>query len=332
VLRFFWLLLRVFFSGKPAGNHFSVLCKADRAECSALQAAMHDSLRFFLLPLRVFSLRKTRRKTFFRTTEGRCAALGPSQPCDAMHGAPRFFLVPLRVFLLEKPAGKHFSVLRKAGAQRSALHSHAMPCMVRCGFFWCPCGFFYWKNPQENIFPYYGRQVRSARPFTAMRCHAWFAAVFFGAPAGFFIGKPAGKHFSVLRKAGAQRSALHSHAMPCMVRCGFFWCPCGFFFSEKPAGNHFFVLRKAGAQRSALHSHAMRLVWWCVFFLTEKPAQKTKKTSEYPRRQFEQCLVLQKRNGNSNPQPWVDWLIPSCVCYYTQRVFLKPFFKIRLGL
>jgi hypothetical protein len=65
------------------------------------------------------------------------------------------------------------------------------------------------KNPQETIFPYYGRQMRSAWPFMLPCMACMERCGFFGCPCGFPPSeKPAGKHFSILRKAGAQCSAF----------------------------------------------------------------------------------------------------------------------------
>jgi hypothetical protein len=120
-----------------------------------------------------------------------------------MHETLRFFWQPLRVF---KPAANHFSVLRKAHAQCSALQAamHGMHETLR--FFGSRCGFL---NPQQTIFPYYGRHMRSAWPFMLPCMACMERCGFFGCPCGFPPSeKPAGKHFSILRKAGAQCSAF----------------------------------------------------------------------------------------------------------------------------
>jgi hypothetical protein len=127
-------------------------------------------------------------------------------------------------------------------------------------FFGSPCGFL---NPQQTIFPYYGRHMRSAWPFKQPCMACMKRCGFFGSRCGFL--NPQQTIFPYYGRHMRSAWPFMLPCMACMERCGFFGCPCGFPPSEKPAGKHFSILRKAGAQCSAFTAmrcdslHAARL-------------------------------------------------------------------------
>ena len=116
----------------------------------------------FWQPLRVFKP-AANHFSVLRKAHAQCLALHAAM--HGMHGTLRFFWLPLRVPPLGKTRRKPFfrtTVGRCAVLGPSCCHAwHAWNAAV---FLAAPAGSPPRKNPQENTFLYYGRQVRSARP------------------------------------------------------------------------------------------------------------------------------------------------------------------------